>query len=379
VENATLAQSDKTQGFYLYRLNAAFQPGDTVEMTWNVRRKNEGFVTSNPDNEFVANRSYISNFGVMPIPGYNGFLWITDNTLRRKYGLPPAPRVPALGDPAHSDTIGFGVDSRAEFEIVLSTSADQTAVAPGVLLKEWRQGGRHYFHYSAEEPILPNLSFCSAWYKVARDRWKDVALEIYYDPKHPFNIAAMMEAAKRALEYYSREFAPYQYSYLRILEYARYRTTAQFQPGIIPYSEAIGFVTDLRRVGNADSGIMQELAHMWWGDRISGAQMQGRWMLPENMAEYSRMMLFKECYSQVYTHQIAHGMLNGYLNGRRAENEAEVPVMYVENQGYLRGKAARPVRAAGHPRQGEGSASTAQFPQRLLISNLTLPHLQRFG
>jgi ABC-2 type transport system permease protein len=345
VENATLARSDTGQGFYLYRLNTALSPGDTVKVTWNITRKNQGFVAANPNDELVANGSYIGNFGLMPIPGYNTFLKITDNALRRKYGLAPAPRVPALGDPAHSDQLAFGVDSRAAFEIVLSTSADQIAVAPGVLLKEWRQNGRHYFHYRAEEPIVPNLSVCSARYRVARDSWKNVALEIYYDPKHPFNIAAMMETAKRALEYYSREYAPYQYSYLRILEYARYRTAAQFQPGIIPYSEAIGFVTDLRRVQNADSGIMHELAHMWWGDRISGAQVQGRWMLTENMAEYSRMMLFKDCYSPVYTRQIARGMLNGYLNGRKSENEAEMPVMYVENQPYLRGKAAQALYA----------------------------------
>lgn len=338
VENAILAQSDKAQGFYLYRLKTPLAPGDTLKMTWNVTRSNEGFVTSSPDNELVANGSYISNFGAMPIPGYDSFRRISDNALRRKYGLRPAPRMPALGDPAYADRVALGVDSRTAFEIILSTSADQIAVAPGVLLKEWYERGRHYFHYKAEEPILPNLSFCSARYKVARDRWKDVVLEIYYDPKHPFNIPAMLETAKRALEYYSREYAPYQYSYLRILEYARYRTAAQFQPGIIPCSETTGFVTDLRAVENADSMVMHELAHMWWADRITGAQIQGRWMLTESMAEYSRLMVFKEYYSPVYANQIARGLHDGYLNGRKAEDEAEVPVMYTENHVYLRGK-----------------------------------------
>ncbi len=338
VENATLVQSDESQGFYLYRLNTALGPGETVQMTWNVTRKNQGFVIANPDNELVVNGSYISNFGAMPIPGYNTFFKMKDNALRRKYGLPPAPRMPALEDPAHSDSVALGIDSRTAFNIILSTSADQTAVAPGALLKEWRRGGRHYFHYKSEDPILPNLSFCSARYKIARDHWKNVALEIYYDPKHPFNIPAMMETAKRALEYYSREYAPYQYSYLRVLEYARYRTAAQFQPGIIPCSETTCFVTDLSKVENADSVIMHELAHMWWGDRITGAQIQGRWMLTESMAEYSRLMLFKEYYSQVYANQIARGWLDGYLNGRKAEDEAEVPAMYTENHVYLRGK-----------------------------------------
>jgi ABC-2 type transport system permease protein len=337
VENTTLVQSDPAQGFYLFRLNAPLPPGATVKMTWNATRRNEGFVAADPDNELVANGTYLDT-SVMPIPGYDGGRRITDNALRRKYGLPPAPRTPKLGDPAYADRLGYGVDSRTEFEVVLSTSADQIAVAPGVLQKEWRQEGRRYFQYKAEEPILPNLSFCSAHYQIARDRWKDVALEIYYDPKHLFNIAAMMETAKRGLEMYSTEFAPYQYSYLRILEYPRYHSGAKFHSGTVPYSEAIGFVNDLRALENADYGVMHELAHMWWGERITGAQIQGRWMLTENMADYSTLMLFREYYPPVFANRIARGMLDSYLNGRSQENEAELPVMYTERHGYLRAK-----------------------------------------
>jgi ABC-type transport system involved in multi-copper enzyme maturation permease subunit len=338
VENARLVQSDTAQGFYLYRLDAPLAPGADVKMSWNVTRKNEGFVAAEPDNELVANGTYLDTIGVMPIPGYDDGRRITDNALRRQYGLPPAPRTPQLGDPAYADRIGYGIDSRTEFEIVLSTSADQIAVAPGVLQKEWRQDGRRYFHYKAEQPILPNLSFCSARYEIARDRWKDVALEIYYDPKHPFNIAAMMETAKLGLEMYSSEFAPYQYSYLRILEFPRYRSVGKFHSGTVPYSEAVGFVNDMRAIENADYGVMHELAHMWWGERITGAQMQGRWMLTENMADYSALMLFTEHYPPVFANRIARGMLDGYLNGRSKENEAEVPVMYTERHGYLRAK-----------------------------------------
>lgn len=338
VENTTLAQSDPAQGFYLFRLNAPLPPGATVKMTWNATRRNEGFVAANPDNALVANGAYLDTIDVMPIPGYDSGRRITDNAQRRKYGLPPAPRAPKLGDPAYADRIGYGVDSRTEFEVVLSTSANQIAVAPGVLQKEWRQEGRRYFHYKAEKPILPNLSFCSARYEIARDRWKDVALEIYYDPKHPFNIAAMMETAKRGLEMYSTEFAPYQYSYLRILEFPSYRGLGKFHSGTVPFSEAVGFINDLREWENVDYGVLHELAHLWWGERITGAQIQGRWMLTENMADYSSIMLFKEYYSPVLANRIVRGMLEGYLKSRSGEDEAEVPVMYTERHGYLRAK-----------------------------------------
>ena len=345
LENTTLVHSDPAQGFYLFRLNVALPPGASVKMSWNVSRKNEGFVSANPDNELVANGTYLDTVSVMPIPGYDGGRSITDDALRRKYGLPPAPRMPKLGDPDYADRIGFGVDSRTEFEVVLSTSADQTAVAPGALQKEWQQEDRRYFHYKAEEPILPNLSFCSARYAIARDRWKDVALEIYYDPKHPFNIDAMMETAKRGLEMYSTEFAPYQYSYLRIVEFPRYRSLGKFHSGTIPFSEAVGFVNDLREWENIDYGVLHELAHLWWGERITGAQMQGRWMLTENMADYSALMLFKVCYPPIFANRITRGMLDGYLKGRSEENEAEVPVMYTENHAYLRGKGPQALYA----------------------------------
>jgi ABC-2 type transport system permease protein len=338
VENTTLAQSDPAQGFYLFRLNAPLPPGATVKMTWNATRRNEGFVAANPDNALVANGTYLDTIDVMPIPGYDTTRRITDNAQRRKYGLPPAPRAPKLGDPAYADRIAYGVDSRTEFEVILSTSADQIAVAPGVLQKDWRQEGRRYFHYKAEKPILPNLSFCSARYEIARDRWKDVALEIYYDPKHPFNIAAMMETAKRGLEMYSTEFAPYQYAYLRILEFPNYRGLGKFHSGAVPFSEAVGFVNDLREWENVDYGVLHELAHLWWGERITGAPIQGRWMLTENMADYSSIMLFKEYYSPVLANRIVRGMLEGYLKSRSGEDEAEVPVMYTERHGYLRAK-----------------------------------------
>lgn len=344
VENATLAQSDKSQGAYLFRLNAPLAPGATVKMAWNVTRSNAGFVNGETDDALVANGTYLDTLDVMPIPGFNENRRITDNTERRRYGLPAAPRTPKLDDPTYADKIGFGIDSRAAFEVVISTSADQIAVAPGVLKKEWQLEGRHYFHFQAEQPILPNLSFCSARYAVARDRWKDVALEIYYDPKHAFNIAAIMETAKRGLAMYSTEFAPYPYSYLRILEFPSYRSAGKFHSGTVPLAEGTGFVNDLRTAENLDYGVLHELAHMWWGERITGAQIQGRWLLTENMADYSTMMLFRES-SPVLANRIVQNMLEAYLKGRRNEDEAEVPVMYTERHGYLRAKGPHVLHA----------------------------------
>src|SRR3546814_2230935 len=92
------------------------------------------------------------------------------------------------------------------FETTVSTSSGQIALAPGYLQRKWTKDGRNYFEYKSEAKLLPFFSWLSADWQVRRDRWNDVALEVYYDAKHPYNVDRMIESAKKSLDYYTREF-----------------------------------------------------------------------------------------------------------------------------------------------------------------------------
>src|SRR5690606_3038189 len=98
-----------------------------------------------------------------------------------------------------------------DFEATVGTSADQVAMAPGYLQREWTEGGRRYFHYQMDAPILNFYSFLSARYEVRRDRWNDVAIEIYHHPGHEYNLDRMIESVKASLDYYPANFGPYQH------------------------------------------------------------------------------------------------------------------------------------------------------------------------
>ena len=335
VEGATTAIQDAAQGFYLFALVSPLQPGATLTMRWDLARMNRGFVNSSPDNEVVANGTFVNSADIMPLPGYDEERELTGNGERARFGLPPAARLPALGDPAHLDDLGFGVDSRSSFRVVFGTGADQTAVAPGVLIREWVENGRRYFKYAMERPIWPVVSLSSARYTVARDDWNDVALEVYHDAKHPWNVPTMLATARTGLEYFSREFAPYPLSYFRILEYPRYRSGAQAFPGTIPYAESVGFTTDLRGWAGLDYATLHELAHQWWGGMAYGARMQGRQLLNETLAQYSTFMAFKQYADPVWLRRILAYTHNGYLDARGNETVAEQPVLLTEDQGYI--------------------------------------------
>src|SRR3546814_13645545 len=90
------------------------------------------------------------------------------------------------------------------------------------------------------------FSWLSADWQVRRDRWNDVALEVYYDAKPPYNVDRMIESAKQSLDYYTREFSPYQFRQLRILELPGYSTFAQAFAGPVPSSDSTGSLAALR-------------------------------------------------------------------------------------------------------------------------------------
>jgi ABC-2 type transport system permease protein len=346
VGDAALVTSDAAQGFYLFRPSTPLAPGEALTMRWALARESKGFPNARDDDELIANGTYLRQ-SHMPIPGYCKECELTSD--RGRFGLPPAPRLPALGDPAHLDDLWRGIDSRSGFRIVIGTDADQTAVSAGVLRRSWDEAGRRYFEYALEGPVWPLVPVQSARYTIARDNWNGVALEIYHDAKHARNVRAMIETAKKGLTYYSREFAPYHLPYYRIIEYARYRSNVQAGVGTIAYSEGSGFLADLRGwndrwesegrakgnpAGDLDYATLHELAHQWWGD-VYGARMQGRQLLNEGLAQYSTLMVYKEFADPALVRHILASLHDDYLNARSGETIAEQPLMLTEDQGYL--------------------------------------------
>jgi len=331
VDGASLVTSDASQGFYLFRPRVPLASSNALTMHWAFTRENNGFPNANADNEIVANGTYLRG-GHLPVPGYCRECELTSD--RARFGLPPVPKLPALGDPNHLDDLWAGIDSRSSFRIVIGTDGDQTAVSAGVLHRTWEEGGRRYFEYALPGPVWPLVTVQSARYAIAHDKWNDVALEVYYDPKHARNVPAMLDTAKKGLNYFSREFAPYRLPYYRIAEYARYRSNVQAGVGTIAYSEGSGFLVNLHQWNDLDYTTLHELAHQWWGD-VYGARMQGRQFLNEGLAQYSTLMAYQEFASPALTRRIVADMHDNYLNARSNESSAEQPVLLTEDQGYI--------------------------------------------
>jgi ABC-2 type transport system permease protein len=123
----------------------------------------KGFVNNGSNTNLVFNGTFFNSFDYFPHLGYTRRFELTDPNERRKHDLPPVQRMPAINDQQAQQ---FNYITRESdwiaFETIVSTSADQTALAPGYLQRQWEENGRRYFHYKMDAPILDFFSFLSA-------------------------------------------------------------------------------------------------------------------------------------------------------------------------------------------------------------------------
>ncbi len=229
-----------------------------------------------------------------------------------------------------------------EFEAVVSTDINQIAIAPGHLLKEWTTEDRRYFHYEIEPKMASTYLFMSGDYKVARDKWKEVDLAIYYDDKHPYNIERMMAGMKAGLDYCSENFSPYQFKQLSTIEFSQTgQASAHGFPTTLPTGEGAGFIAhvDDSHEGGTDYAFgtaVHETAHQWWGHQVIPADALGSKMITESLSEYVNVMVKKKEKGVDKMRNYLRHNRDMYFEHRTRDRRPESPLMYAyHNQNYI--------------------------------------------
>lgn len=336
---ATVVQQDDEVGYRILSLTPALAPGARLVVEFDVGFAEPGFVEQDSNTAIVFNGSFLHSPDFVPRIGYDRNGEIGDPNERRKRGLPERTRMADLDDPsARANTYVSHEADWIDFAATVGTSLDQVALAPGYLQREWTEGDRRYFRYVMDAPILDFYAFLSGRWSVERDRWHDVAIEVYHHPEHHMNVRRMIEATKSSLDYFTANFSPYQHRQVRIVEFPRYASFAQSFPNTIPYSESIGFIADLRDPDDVDYVFYvtaHEVAHQWWAHQVIGADAQGSTVMSETLAQYSALMVMEKTYGREHMRKFLAYELDRYLSGRGREIHRELPLVRVENQPYV--------------------------------------------
>ncbi len=337
---AELTLNDKISGYRIYKLKQPMTPGAEMDFDFDAHVAYRGFTNDGHATALVYNGSFFNNAQYFLSFGYTEGFQIIDRNERRKRGLGEVPRMAKVEEEAaRANTYLTHEADWISYDTTVSTNADQIALAPGYLQREWMENGRHYFHYKMDVPMLPYFAYLSAHWQVKRDQWHDIPIEIYYDAKHPYNIDRMIAGVKQSLEYYTAHFTPYQHKQVRIIEFPRYARFAQSFANTIPFSESIGFITDLRDTEESIDYVFyvtaHEVAHQWWAHQVIGADLQGSTMLSESLAQYSALMVMEKEYGREKMRRFLKYELDNYLRSRGGELVEELPLYRVENQPYI--------------------------------------------
>jgi hypothetical protein len=327
----SLEESAKEHGVYIYTLEDPMKPGQTMYLDFDIELSEKGFKNNRFNRNMVKNGTFLYPFHTVPALGYDPYFQyeLEDNDKRKKYGLPPKKRIRSIDDAeARMNTFTKDADW-IYFEAVVSTSGDQIALSPGELINEWTEGGRNYFHYKSQDKILKYFAFISARYKVKKDRWKDVEIEILYHPGHDYNIDMMIDGVKKSLDYFTTNFSPYQNKTIKIVEFPKYALYAEAFPNLIPFSEGYGFIAkfDDTKVEYVFRVTAHEVGHQWWAHQVIGAYVEGLFILTETMAQYSALMVIRKEYSPEKIDDYIKLKMDQYLRGRAREREEEVPLI----------------------------------------------------
>ncbi len=337
IQGATLEREWPQFDYRIYRFATPLQPGEKRTMTFETVLEQRGFKAGGNTTRIVDNGTFVNNAEFAPSIGMNRNGLLTDRSKRRKHGLPAELRPAKLEDEGARSHNYIGADW-VNADITVTTDADQTPIAPGYKVSDVTRDGRRTARFVTDAPILHFFSVQSARYEVLRRQHNGVSLEVYHDAQHARNAPRMIEAMQASLDYYTRAFSPYQFRQARIIEFPGYASFAQAFANTMPYSEGIGFIADFSdptKIDYVTYITAHEMGHQWWAHQVVGSDQQGMTVLSETLAQYSALMVMEKMYGRDDIRRFLKFELDRYLRSRGMERLEELPLIRVENQGYI--------------------------------------------
>lgn len=324
---------DTTWSVFLFELQQPMAPGAELSMSYTLEHSASAFAITRSN---VANGTFIEHSKFEPLMGYVKQLEIQDKYERQNRGLPTLLKN-SKAQPSNNK--GQLFSEKRQFETIVSTAADQTAIASGQLIGQWQDGGRNYFHYKLADKVYPaNLAYFSGRYAIKKVSHQGLDIEMYYDPDHGANIDEMLRSIKATYEYLSVNFGAYPFDSLRVIEVPAYHPFGgKASAGVIAMTEGLYTedYTDGALINNVARNTIHEFAHQWWGEKMVPKIIAGEGVLVESMAKYFEVVILEQLIGKTMAGDLTKYNQRRYFSGRAYAHSSEVALTSSENQNYL--------------------------------------------
>lgn len=333
VDQAKLVFKDTVYGTYLFKFDSPILPQETARLRYNFTKKSSPYRV---DRMIANNGSYIRHDQFEPALGYRSSIELSDRQERIRRGLPEQEIEFEVDTHLYGNKVGYG---DVNYETIISTDADQIAIAPGNLEKKWTSEGRNFFHYKFPEKHIPALAYFSADYELKKHIYNDISLEYYYHPSHEINHTTIHSSTEKTLEYCIENFGGYPFDHLRIAEVPSYHSYGGVaHPGLINMVEDNLYLIDIRNTGTFDlvsKRTIHEVAHQWWGMILTPKNVAGGGFIVEGFAKYTEGVVLEEMYGKGALWELNKASNDRYFKGRAFASTKEPPIYLEDGQNYL--------------------------------------------
>ena len=295
--------------FKVLKLTKSLLPNDSLTLNYLIRNKENTL--------FERNSNVLKNGTFLKDDFLPSFGYFLDNKIKN-----PTNSLAKLNQLGSLNTDFINLST------VISTSKNQTAIAPGTLVKRWQSDNRNYYHYKTQEKIKFSLAFISGEFQVKKENYKHVDFEIYHHKNHHQNIDKMMHGLKAGFDYNTKNFGKYLHKEIRVVEFPKSEGVfATIMGNMIPTSER-RFMANSISKNQFDSSFKvqaHEITHHWWGNQLVHANALGAGLLSESITDYITLKNFEHQFGKEKKLQFLKFQRRRYLRGS-IENTIEAPL-----------------------------------------------------
>ncbi len=321
INQQTAHTIDHENGHYWFYLPRPLQPNDSLKAhiefgyAMNPFGKPAGF------NAIVKNGAFMRISNYYPRLGYQPANEITEEAARKKRKLGRTMPLKKPTDPKEPTAEWLTLDMQ------VSTTANQTAIGTGELIKSWRKNNRNYFHYKTDVPLRFRFGVSSAAYAVKKTEHRGITIAVYYHPTHHENVNSLIANARHTLDYCEANFGKYPFRTIRFAEVSAFTGgfAATAYPATVFMTENMVFHAHVQGAESGDliNGLAgHELSHEWWGtNSFLPGDHEGAALLTETLAMYTELMLIKKMYGLKRALANVQMYRNMYLSERGYSNE----------------------------------------------------------
>lgn len=289
-----LEKKDTEFGQYLFKTKQKMLTNDSIMVSFDFEYKILPINNHQSFNAIVENGAFMRISNYFPKIGYNVDSEIGDKSERENRKMPLQDALTKVDAPVENPYNYEFIN----FDAIISTAANQTAISVGELVNSYSKNNRKYFHYKVEN-IPFRFAVSTAKYATQKSKYNGISIELLYEPKHNQNISRLMKSIKNTMQYCETNFGKYPYKTIRFAEISSF--TRGFAATAYPASVFINekqfhVKLDLEEGFDIINELAaHELSHQWWGNaQLNPDYREGSGVLTETLAQYTRLMMYKK-------------------------------------------------------------------------------------